>query len=332
MPLNQDKKKILVYRKNENSLNKQVSILKTLTYFDQFHYPLTREELVVFLDQKVSSVELTDALHQLKKSGLLYQAGQFYSLRDEASLFENRVKGNLKAIPLLVRAENISRLLNSFPFVSAVFVSGSLSKNFAGDDADIDFFIITQSDRLWIARTLMHLMKKMSFIFGMQHLFCMNYFIDVENLAIKERNLYTATEIFTLIPFCGNIAISDFFRANNWVNKYYPNYELKNILPRIETKNFYLKKLIEFSFNNRIGNLIDNYLMWLTTVRWKNKENNNPLGKNGRKMGIRTGRHFCKPNPEYYQKKMLGRYSGKLRELLGKFTRINTEQQSSFLN
>ncbi len=330
--MNQDKKKIFPIWANQISLNKQVSILKTLTYFGQFNYPLTREELVIFLDQKISSVELTDNLHHLKKSGLIFQAGHFYSLKDDPALFETRVKGNLRALALLTQAENKSRLLYNFPFTRAVFISGSLSKNFAGEDADIDYFIITKSGRLWIARTLMHILKKISFLFGKQHLFCMNYYIDEENLKIIEQNSYTATEIFTLLPFCGDNSINEFFRINNWVNLYYPNYELKNLQPRTSVRSSFIKKFFELCLDNGFGNKIDDYLMKFTANRWKSKESANPITKKGRKMGIRVSKHFCKPNPDYYQEKMLKSYFRQLKAILIKFSQLCEEQKSTFLN
>jgi hypothetical protein len=317
---------------NADNLNKQVSILKALNYFSLFNYPLTKEELVFFLNQKIGSVELSDALNHLKHSGLIFQTGQFYSLQDEASIFESRIKGNLKAIPLLVRAEKISRLLFSFPFVRAIFISGSLSKNFAGEDADIDFFIITTANRLWIARTLMHILKKISFALHKEHLLCMNYYIDEENLRIIEQNEYTATEILTLMPYCGRSSVKDFFKANNWVNFYYPNYEIKNIQPRTVTRNNFVKTFFEHLLDNRMGNMIDDHLMNITNNRWKRKESVNRINKKGRKMGIRAGKHFCKPNPDYFQKKMLGQYSAQLNDILKRFEKANAEQKSTFLN
>jgi hypothetical protein len=87
-----------------------------------------------------------------------------------------------------------------------------LSKNFADERADIDYFVVTKANRLWIARTLMHLFKKLTFLVGKQHYFCMNYFVDEEALTIQEKNLFTAVEVATLIPVCGNGSMESFLR------------------------------------------------------------------------------------------------------------------------
>src|SRR6202022_4223033 len=93
--------------------------------------------------------------------------------------------------------------------------------------SDIDFFIITKANRLWIARTLMHLFKKLTFLTGHQGWYCMNYYVDEEALQIEEKNIFTATELITLLPVCGNGTMEEFFRANNWASSYFPNYAIR---------------------------------------------------------------------------------------------------------
>ena len=88
-------------------------------------------------------------------------------------------------------------MLFQFPFVRGVFISGSLSKRCAAEKEDVDYFIVTSANRLWIARTIMHLYKKLTYLRGRQDRYCMNYFIDEEALEIKEKNIFTAVEMIT---------------------------------------------------------------------------------------------------------------------------------------
>jgi len=313
-------------------LKKENSILKALAYFSLFSYPITKEEIQLFLDHKISTVELLNSLTKLKNSKLVFQLGNFYSLTDNHDLYERRIKGNAHAASLLITAYKISKFLYKFPFVRGVCISGSLSKNFADEHADIDFFIITKAGRLWLARTLMHVYKKFTFLAGKQHWYCMNYFIDEEALMIDEKNEFTAVEITTLLPACGGNAIPDFFNMNEWVNTYYPNYLFKNFNPTIEGKDNKAKKIIEALFNNQFGNWLDTYFMKLTKRRWEQKENELKLNKNGQRIGLKIGKHFCKPNPEFLQKKILSCYESKLEELAKKCEEIFKEERSAFLN
>src|ERR1700761_2857735 len=131
------------------------SILKVLAYFDLFDYPLTAEDILFFLDQQVDMPALTGTLDTLVNDGCLFRLGCFFSLRGDPALAERRVKGNQHAQQLLTIAAKGSRLLFLFPYVRGIGISGSLSKNFADENADIDYFVITRSNRLWVARTLM---------------------------------------------------------------------------------------------------------------------------------------------------------------------------------
>src|SRR5688572_22112099 len=164
----------------------EISILRVLAYFDIFHYPLTKNEISQFLGKPFPEKDFGDILQQMVARETIFQYNDFYSLHNNPLLAPRRREGNLRAQKLLPKAFKIGRFLFHFPYVRAVCISGSLSKNFADEKADIDFFIITKANRLWLARTIMHLFKKLTFLTGHQHYFCMNYYIDEEALLIKE--------------------------------------------------------------------------------------------------------------------------------------------------
>jgi len=291
------------------------NILATLAYFDVFNYPLTREEIHFFIEQEIDSAQINAAIRQLVTDKYVYSLGEFYSLQDNSLLWERRIKGNRNAEQILSTAYKISRLLYQFPYVRGIGISGSLSKNFADKNADIDFFIITASNRLWIARTAMHFLKKLSYLVGRQHWFCMNYFIDEDLLEIEEKNIYTATELITLIPVCGDQTFQQFFFANNWASEYYLNYRFKNERFLKKSGQSFIKRIVEKIFNNQFGNGMDNFLMKLTTKRWEKKEATQLLNIKGNRMGLRTGKHYAKPNPVFFQQKVLKRFADKLHEL-----------------
>lgn len=293
------------------------SILKVLAYFDMFSYPLLREEIRMFLDRSTHPGELDMALEELAAEQRIYHHDSFYQLRNEPALINRRKDGNSRAALMLQRARKISGFLYWFPYVRGIGISGSLSKNFAGKDADIDFFIITQSNRLWVARTFMHIFKKFTFLAGRQHWFCMNYYVDEHALQIHEQNIFTATEVITLVPVHGNGVLTNFFRENNWVKNYFPNHPLKTGSP-VKPKEALIKRFIEFCLNNKIGERLDDYLLKLTTERWKQKEQKHALNARGGRMGLCTGKHFARPNPEFFQRKILQRFESRVDEVVGR--------------
>lgn len=289
------------------------SVIKALAYFDIFNYPLTQEEIYNYIDQPVPMEVVMATLLQLVEEKRIFRLGSFYSLQPDVALHTRRTMGNHKAEVLLKTAYKVGGFLYRFPFVRGVGISGSLSKNFADQHTDIDFFIITRSNRLWIARTLMHLFKKLTYITGHQHWYCMNYYIDEEALRIDEQNIFTATELITLIPVCGNGALHNFYLQNNWVADYFPHQVVSR--PSILMKRPGLfKRAAEWLLNNRLGNAIDNTLMRITDRRWKKKEQLHKTNDHGVRLGLCTGKHFARPNPDFFQKKVLNLLEKKLLE------------------
>ena len=293
------------------------SILKVLAYFDIFNYPLKQDEIRSFLEQPISENDLSNSLHELLLTKRIFQLDNFYSLQNDPALIERRKKGNQRATDLLIKAEKIAKRLYNFPYVRAVGISGSVSKNFADEQADIDYFIITKADRLWIARTLLHLFKKNPFLKHRNEYYCMNYFVDEADLLIEEKNIYTATELYTIVPIAGNGCLKKFFEKNSWSFDFFPNLSLPEI--KEEKKRLpWHKKTIEFLFNTWLGDWLDNYFFRLTTKRWKKKEDEKRLNTKGELMGLKTGKHFSKPNPIFFHDWFMAKYEKKLEEIIGK--------------
>ncbi|MFL5811743.1 MAG: nucleotidyltransferase domain-containing protein [Flavisolibacter sp.] len=301
-------------------------ILATLSYFDIFDYPLFQTEIFQFLRHSYPQKEFTEALQELCNENWIYKLDEYYSLQDNYSLVIRRKEGNSRAKNMLKTAEKIAAFLSRFPFVRGVAVSGSLSKNFADKDSDIDFFIITAKNRLWLARTFMHCFKKITFLVKKQEWFCMNYYIDEEAMQIKEKNLFTATEVATLLPLRGIDSFQQFYVNNKWSRNYLPNHVLR-VSYVDELKKPFFKKLVELIFNNPLGNVLDISLMKLTRRRWALKKKQRRLNKRGFVLGMDVSRHYAKPDPESFQKKLVETYEKKIFNL---FLRYESRAKSIY--
>jgi predicted nucleotidyltransferase len=304
-------------------INKSLSeikenILATLAYFDLFNYPLTRAEVYLFLKNKYRYDEFDDALKSLLESGIIHQFDKYYTLKNDHYPIIRRNEGNKKATGLIKIAEKVGNILIRFPYVRGVAISGSLSKNFADEFSDIDLFIITAKNRLWIARTIMHCFKKLTFLVNKEHYFCMNYYVDEQQLEIAEKNIYTAIEIGTLIPLQGDIAFEQFYNANAWIRNFLPNKNMR-IASAKPVKTSFLKRLFEFLLSAPSGNAIDNMLMKITAGRWLKKTQDHKLNSHGIVMGMVTDKHYAKPDPQNFQSKLLARYENKLVHILSDY-------------
>jgi len=125
------------------------------------------------------------------------------------------------------------------------------------ENDDIDYFIITSPGRVWLARTLLTLFKKI-FLFNLYKNFCINFFLDDKHLALQERDLYAATEIVFLILTFNHGLYHEILKVNDWVKNFYPTfrqastYEVRPLTT--------LKPFFEYLLNNRLGEWIENKL------------------------------------------------------------------------
>lgn len=291
------------------------NILKTLGYFDLFQYPLTGEEIYTFNSAGVTHRAVNEALEELTGSKSVFNIGEFFSLHNNYSLAERRRNGNQLATAHLITARRVAKFLYRFPYVKGIAVSGSLSKNFATDKTDIDFFIITTANRLWIARTCMHLYKKITFLRGRQNWFCMNYYVDENAMEIPEKNIFTAVEIITLLPMHGKECLDRFIEKNKWTDSFFPLKNFSNTVS-VDIKRGLLGKLIEKIFAGRLGDYADTRLMSITEKRWRKKVQNHQLNSRGEHLGMSIDRHFSKPDPKNFQEKVLRAYAEKVDDIL----------------
>lgn len=294
--------------------NSHQHIIRPLAYFDIFHYPLSKEELQAY--SGLPPAQLDTVLAELVQQGQVFALDGLYALENKMAMAHDRRKANQLAAQRMRVAAKAAAIIARFPYVRAVAISGSLSKNFADAKTDIDFFIITEANRLWVARTCLHLLKKLSFITGSQHLFCMNYFVDTAALEIVEKNVFTATEIVTLIPMYGQAPLQQFLEANHWTVQYFPKQTGIRDMDKHAPKGWLARRL-EAWCKGPWGNRLDDRLLRITQRRWQKKADRNQLNSRGIKMGMVADKHFSKPDPANFQQKVVRQFEEKLAQLNG---------------
>lgn len=268
-----------------------------------FSYPLNPREIFNSLDRNSTNVnEVQSALTDLVAGGRLAYHKNFYGFGSIEENVTRRLEGNRLAIEAMPKARKWSRFISGFPYVRGVFLSGSISKNFMEEDGDIDYFVVTKPGRLWLSRTLLVLYKKL-FLLNSHKYFCVNYFIDTEHLEIEEQNLFTATELVTLIPICGADNYVLFMDKNNWVRKHFPNFPAYETASILKVKNGPFKRIVEFCFNNPLGGIVDRFCMKMTVGFWKRKFND--FEKDRFDIALKSRSYVSKHHPNNYQQKVL---------------------------
>jgi hypothetical protein len=250
------------------SINDAIDLVSPILYFDIFNYPLSLSEIHSYTKLKIEpEVKLKQWLAFFVELDLIQYADGFYGIKNIENNISRRKLGNVMAKTVLAKAEKYISLISKFPFVRAIFISGSLSKNYADVNSDVDYFIVAQKNRLWVCRTLLVVFKKI-FLFNSKKYFCVNYFVGTDNLEIPDKNIFTATEIATLLPVHNQQVYHTFLSSNKWVFDFFPNKQNNAIShDSINMSTNYF----EFIFAGKFGNWLDDFFMRVTLSRWKSK-------------------------------------------------------------
>ena len=292
----------------------ETEVVKTLLYFDIFSFPLKQEEIYRFCQDKTNPSAIETTLNQLKREGHLCWNPPYYALREGEKLAQLREKKFHLSSEKMKIARRNGAFICQFPFVRGVAISGSLSKYSADESADIDFFLITETNRLWICRSFLHMFKKLTFLVGKQHDFCMNYFLDRRELELKDKNLYTAFESISIIPLYGGEAHAAFYQKNKWAKRFFPNYDAEVLLeePLLE-RNGLLKRIVEGVFYGSFGNWVNDNIQKFTVNWWRNKFRRNGFEMNYFDRDLRATTGESKYHPNDYQRQILGAYEERLK-------------------
>ncbi len=272
-----------------------------------FRHPLYTEDIYTYLRKKAGKEDLQSLLHTMVAERKIYCHENMYMLEDNPGFSQKRLKGAAMANLVMKKAVKAATVVCSFPFVKGVCISGSLSKEYADERSDIDFFIITAKNRLWICRTLLHFYKKFTFITGRQHSFCMNYFLDESRLQLEEKNIFTATEMATLYPVYGYEVYTDFIAANEEeLSRQFPNVASFYKKGEIVRKRFAaFKNASEFVLNLTFPSTFNKFLMRLTDTWWQYKWRKKKYPMQDYDLAMKTRIYVSKNHPANYQKKVL---------------------------
>ena len=281
-----------------------LAVLRVLIYFETFRHPLLPEEVRRFCSMSVvETAEVTTALKRCVARSLAWEFEGYYQTVNDPAWVAQRKEKNLLADRMLPMAHRAGRLIRQFPYVRGVMVSGSLSKHCMTPDGDIDFFIVTAPGRLWLARTLLVLFKKV-FLFNSRRYFCVNYFIDTQHLEITPQNLFTAMECATLLPIADSEWYCRILEHNPWIRAaYFPN---ATFYPESCGKATFLQKITEKTFNNRLGTWLDIQSMHLTCWFWKRKFSH--FDEKIFDQALHSRRYISRHHPLQFQEKVLRRY------------------------
>lgn len=207
------------------------SILKTIAYADIFDYPMTLDEIWQFLiaKEKVSKKAIQRELDSMSE---ITQKDGLYCFPERIKIIKKRVHREEESSKKLALIKRVSHVLSFIPTIYLIGISGGLAMQNAETDHDIDLFVVTKKNTLWITR--MAILLSLSLL-GVRRRrldtkaadkICLNMLIDETALCFSQerQDLYTAHEVVQMKPiFQRDRTYKKFIKANMWIKQFLPN-------------------------------------------------------------------------------------------------------------
>jgi glycosyltransferase involved in cell wall biosynthesis len=225
-----------IYSVDKSQTNEE-AIEKTLLYSHLFNGGLHKKDLHKFLfDVKINEDQFEKALANLNRLNKINLKNDNVSLNYKNIKIYNRIQKKIEGKEI----KKSLRIIKNIPFISCICFSGGTANYGIENHDDIDLFIITKPNSIFIVYLLIHVLSK---IFNLRKILCANFLIDETNLEIKgQHDYYTAHQIVSLIPFRNAEMLNRFKQNNNWIKSFFPNFEYENTDAKISGEFYFLLK------------------------------------------------------------------------------------------
>ncbi len=214
------------------------AIETVIARFDIFDYPLTAFEIWQFCPIKTSYQEVEKCL---ASSTRIETHNGFFFMPKRIEIITTRQNRYRDSYAKIRTAQRLIRLFSWLPFIRSIMLANIIGANNVKTESDIDLFIITKQNRVWIIKGLA------SFIFAVLNLrpkkqkskntICLSYLVDESALDLSEARFnendwYFAYWLSGLVPLYGSIEIyTKLLEANPWLKNILPNWQLANTKP-----------------------------------------------------------------------------------------------------
>lgn len=212
------------------------SIILTVSYSNQFEYPLTVRELYTRLiwvqPDVVAPRVFAQHLVSLISAGRLGYAQGFIFLPGNQKHVATRIQRQQYAQQQRDELWGLIVFLQRIPWMRGIVITGSLALQAITKTDDSDFLLIVAPKRLWLTRILVIFFawmhgKRRSWHREEENSWCFNLWLDTNHLALPkpQRSVYSAYEVLQADWVWSSGATQQhFYLRNRWVRNYLPHY------------------------------------------------------------------------------------------------------------
>jgi hypothetical protein len=253
-------------------------ICAIITIASKCGQPVTYDEIALMLPSTPPPVNLREFVNSDPSifEKITVQGG-FIVLRGYERLFLTRKhKLSVSLAKLLTAKEFAILLLKSRSYIKILAVSGSVAYGTATENDDIDLFIITQNDRMWLAFAksllLARAMNTKESIHGKSVNFCLSYILDEKTFKeiASHQTLLFAREFLSAKLLAGQENYYAILSKEQWIKNCLPALYLQKLLKKdptiVSTEGYSSSKLLS-GVNMLLYVLLGNYLRFKAFLR-----------------------------------------------------------------
>jgi len=268
----------------ENGIQK--AIKEVIAFFDLFDYPLSSAEVWRYCFLKCSQECIEKELLQLEEVRSIEEKDGFYFLPRREGIIRTRKDRLEHSARKFRKAGFIVKIFKIIPWIKMAAVGNIIGKNNLKDESDIDLFIITEKNRIWLTRLFCNVVTK---ILGLRPTekdtrdkICLSFFISEEDVNLEKLMLNDGLDIYFIYWMADLKLIYDkngtwdkFQKENSWINKYLPNLNIEKKMFKEYSFAWFLanfKKAIHLTFD-RLETAAGKFQMKILPERIKEKMN-----------------------------------------------------------
>ena len=251
----------MVNDKNPKAVPIEWRVAGTLAWFSALGRAVSLPELErLLLKEPADRAELVKTLSRL--GGKVHERKGRYWVKG-ATVHHSTAKSDRAYRYKWWRVRTAVGLLRQLPFVRMVAVGNTLADHTAGEDSDIDLFIVTDPKRLFTARLAVTALLQAA---GLRrhgkkvaNRMCLSFWattdhLDLSDIAFEPYDIYLAYWIAGLRPVLdGGDTYRRFLEANRWVKEYVPGYADADFEPAAPSRfTAWREKLLSGRFGDRL--------------------------------------------------------------------------------
>jgi hypothetical protein len=237
--------------KEEQKQKLAQAIISTLAFFSLYNLPLSNRRIhELLLGMKSTQQEVDQMLLFLSEHGQIIHENNLFALKNS-----NFTKHNSNQLELTKKWAKIDRYFNwlaILPFVRQVSVINSLALGTADSDSDIDFLVISKSNRLYFVRSVIIILFRLLGVYKtrqkIKDRFCFGFFVsedqqDLHSLLLKPLDPYLVFWLANIRPVLGQMQYQHFMKENSWIKTYFPNFEPTQRLNTVKKPNILIRSI-----------------------------------------------------------------------------------------